>query len=329
VNISTDRAADARPQQGKAVEREARYAVVGLFAIATIVLAFGFVWWYSDASDRREYARYEIHFFGSVSGLAQGSPVRYLGVDVGRVERLQVDPNNPRRVKIVVEIDSSAPISGATEARLGLLGLTGLLFIDLREDPKRVASTPLVQGDRYPVIRARKGDIEAFLERLPDAITRAAKVMERVEKLLNQENIDAVGKSLANIREATGELPALSRNASTLADELKRTATEVSALSRQLSDVVDESRPDFAAALGSLRAASERLSGTAASVERIVSGNEGALSQLAGSGGADLQQLLLEVRDTSAEVRALARQLRENPSALLRERPETGVELPE
>ena len=210
VNISTDR---ARPTRGRNREkrwkREARYAVVGLFAIATIVLAFGFVWWYSDASDRREYARYEIHFFGSVSGLAQGSPVRYLGVDVGRVERLQVDPNNPRRVKIVVEIDSSAPISGATEARLGLLGLTGLLFIDLREDPKRVASTPLVQGDRYPVIRARKGDIEAFLERLPDAITRAAKVMERVEKLLNQENIDAVGKSLANIREATGELPAL------------------------------------------------------------------------------------------------------------------------
>ena len=99
-------------------------------------------------------------------------------------------------------------------------------------------------------------------------------------------------------------------------------------MSRQLSDVVDESRPDFAAALGSVRAASERLSGTAASIERIVSGNEGALSQLAGSGGADLQQLLLEVRDTSAEVRALARQLRENPSALLRERPDDGVELP-
>ena len=100
-------------------------------------------------------------------------------------------------------------------------------------------------------------------------------------------------------------------------------------MSQQLSEVVDESRPDIAAALGSVRAAAERLSATAASIERIVSGNEGALSQLAGSGGADLQQLLLEVRDTSAEVRALARQLRENPSALLRERQDDGVELPQ
>ena len=32
--------------------------------------------------------RYEIYFDGSVSGLARGSPVRYLGVDVGRVRSL-------------------------------------------------------------------------------------------------------------------------------------------------------------------------------------------------------------------------------------------------
>lgn len=310
------------------MEREARYAVVGLFALVAIALAFGFVWWYSDASDRRDYARYEIHFFGSVSGLAEGSPVRYLGVDVGRVERLQVDPHNPRRVEIIVQIDSTAPISGATEARLGLLGLTGLLYIDLREDPRRIASTPLAQGERYPVIRARKGDIEAFLERLPDAIGRAAKVLERVETLLADSNLEAVRQSLANLHEATEELPGLARTASALAQELRGTSGEVAALSRQLGEVVGESRPDLAASLASVRVAAEKLSGTATSLERIVVGNEGTLSQLAGSGGGDLQQLVNEVRDTSAEVRALARQLRENPSALLREQSDSGRELP-
>jgi phospholipid/cholesterol/gamma-HCH transport system substrate-binding protein len=310
------------------VEREARYAVVGLFALVAVALAFGFVWWYSDASDRREYERYEIHFFGSVSGLAQGSPVRYLGVDVGRVERLQVDPKNPRRVKIIALIDSTAPISGATEARLGLLGLTGLLYIDLREDPRRIASTPLAQGDRYPVIRSRKGDIEAFMERLPDAIGRAARVLERVETLLADSNLEAVRQSLANLRGATDELPALSRNASALAQELRGTSAEVAALSRELGETVGQSRPDLAAALASVRVAAEKLSGTANSLERIVVGNEGTLSQLAGSGGGDLQQLVNEVRDTTAEVRALARQLRENPSALLREQADSGRELP-
>lgn len=309
------------------MEREAKYAVVGLFALTAIALAVGFVWWYSDASDRREYARYEIHFFGSVSGLAEGSPVRYLGVDVGRVERLRVDPDNPRRVKSVVEIDAAAPISGATEARLGLLGLTGLLYIDLREDPRRVASTPLVQGDRYPVIRSRKGDIEAFLERLPDAVGRAAKVMERVERLLDDENIETVNVALANVQRATDELPELARSASATAAEIRRTSIEVAELSRRIGGLVDDSRPDLAATLQSVRGASEKLSGTAASLERIIAGNEGQLSRLAGSGGGDLRQLLIEVRDASAEVRALARHLSDNPASLLREQPETGVEL--
>jgi hypothetical protein len=42
----------------------------------------------------------------------------------------------------------------------------------------------------------------------------------------------------------------------------------------------------------------------------------------------ELQQLLIDLRETSAEVNALARTLRERPSSLLRSPPERGVELP-
>jgi phospholipid/cholesterol/gamma-HCH transport system substrate-binding protein len=114
------------------VERDAKYAAVAIFALLAIASAFAFVWWYSGKGDRRVHERYEIYFNGSVSGLAEGSPVRYLGVDVGRVENLSVDRANPGRVKILVEVDDTTPVSGATRARLGLLGLTGLLFIDLQ-----------------------------------------------------------------------------------------------------------------------------------------------------------------------------------------------------
>jgi hypothetical protein len=72
---------------------------------------------------------------------------------------------------------------------------------------------------------------------------------------------------------------------------------------------------------------SEKLTRTAASLERIVVGNEAALSGLAGPGAADLQQLVIDVRDASAEVRELARVLRERPSSLVRESKEQGVEI--
>ncbi len=50
-----------------------------------LFMAASFVYWYTDQRDKRSYQRYEIYFQGSVSGLSAGSPVRYLGVDVGKV----------------------------------------------------------------------------------------------------------------------------------------------------------------------------------------------------------------------------------------------------
>jgi phospholipid/cholesterol/gamma-HCH transport system substrate-binding protein len=67
------------------MERDAKYAAVAVFALLAVAAAFAFVWWYSGRGDRRDYESYEIYFNGSVSGLARASPVRYLGVDVGRV----------------------------------------------------------------------------------------------------------------------------------------------------------------------------------------------------------------------------------------------------
>ncbi len=152
------------------MERDAKYATLAVFALACILAAVAFVWWYSGRGDRRDFVNYEIYFQGTVSGLSKGSPVRYLGVDVGRVTALNIDKLDAGRVKVIAEIDSTAPISGATLAKLGLLGLTGLLYIDLQQDPEIPANRPLQDGARHPVIPSRKGTIEASAERLPEIL---------------------------------------------------------------------------------------------------------------------------------------------------------------
>jgi phospholipid/cholesterol/gamma-HCH transport system substrate-binding protein len=309
------------------VERDARYAAVAIFALAAIVAAFAFVWWYSGRADRRVYETYEIYFEGTVSGLAQGSPVRYLGVDVGRVKRLSVARDDPGRVKVVAEVDAAAPLSGATRARLGLLGLTGLLYIDLQLDPEADPDAALAQGVNHPVIPARKSGIDAFIERLPDLVTHVSEVMERIEKLLDEENLQAVGDSLADIRAATAELPAMARDAAALTTELREATAETTTLARRLNALAEKSEPATEATLESARIAAEKLATAAGSLERIMSANEAALTRAAGQGTAELQQLLIDMRDASAEVRALAQALRERPSSLLRAAPERGVEI--
>jgi ABC-type transporter Mla subunit MlaD len=151
--------------------------------------------------------------------------------------------------------------------------------------------------------------------------------MTRIEVLLGDENVAAVGDSLRDLRAATASLPALSRDSAALAAELRGVVADLGNLTRRLDALAAGSQPGLEATLASSRVAADKLASTAASLERIVVANEAALAGAAGSGAVELQQLVLDLRDASAEVRSLARTLRERPSSLVRDAPERGVEL--
>src|SRR5450755_3465312 len=110
------RRAPRRPPRGTFMDRDANYVAVGAFVLLVIAMAVSFVFWYTEHEDKRTYQRYEIYFQGSVSGLTAGSPVRYLGVDVGKVARILIDPQTRNRVEVIADIESTAPIDARTLA---------------------------------------------------------------------------------------------------------------------------------------------------------------------------------------------------------------------
>jgi len=110
--------------------------------------------------------------------------------------------------------------------------------------------------------------------------------------------------------------------------EMRDTAVELRELAGQLRATTERSQPDLQASLASVRQTADHLSRTSASLEQIVAGNEAQLSQFAGSGINEIHQLVIDVRDATTEIRALASSLREDPSQLIRSPPPGGVELP-
>jgi len=192
---------------GAPMEREANYAAVGAFVVLIVVLGTLFVYWYSDSREHKDYTRYEIYFEGSVSGLARGSAVRYLGVDVGRVVSMRVDPRDAARVQVIADIDSSAPISAKTAAELSLQGVTGLLYIDLLSNNGNRQLTSAVPSEEYPVIRSVRSNFDVLLSTLPELVGLAKEVVNRANTLLSDKNLAAVSGSLRNIDRATAQLP--------------------------------------------------------------------------------------------------------------------------
>ena len=67
------------------MEERTSYLVVGVFVLTAVAVTLGFTVWISGGRGADAMTNYTLMFDRDVSGLTLGSPVRYLGVDVGEV----------------------------------------------------------------------------------------------------------------------------------------------------------------------------------------------------------------------------------------------------
>jgi phospholipid/cholesterol/gamma-HCH transport system substrate-binding protein len=310
------------------MEREANYAAVGAFVLIVTLLGALFVYWYSDTREHRDYNRFEIYFNGSVSGLDKGAAVRYLGVGVGRVIDLRIDPRDSSRVEVIVDIDSRTPVSPSTVAVLQLQGITGLLYIDLAEDRTGKTMTPPVAGLKYPVIRSAPSRFDVFLASLPELVASANDVVKRADRLLNDENLAAVSAAISNLDQASSALPGTVRNLNGLIASLHGASGELAAAAKSAHDVIDTLQPDARATVERLRVLADNLARASGQLDKVISDNRQDVRSFVRTGLPEIERFVREGRAAAQDISALAVSLRENPTQLLYQPPERGVEIP-
>jgi phospholipid/cholesterol/gamma-HCH transport system substrate-binding protein len=321
-------AAAPRVDRREKVDREANYVAVGTFVLLVLVLGAGFVLWYTDRADGQEEQRYEIYFNGTVSGLPEGGSVRYLGVSVGRVTRISVDPRDASRVRVVADISSEAPIRGDTVARLALQGVTGLLFIDLRpRDPVSRPPSP-VESLRYPVIPSEQSQFDELVSSLPDVVAKAGETLNRINAMLSDKNIAAVSTTIGNMEQATGELPMTVGEARAVFLELRAAATEIKSTAKALSELTATGGEEISIAAARLREAADNVANTTARLDRLVEENEGNVDRFAEQGLAEFEQLVRETRQAVRSIDSFTESLQRDPSQLIYRPAPAGVEIP-
>jgi phospholipid/cholesterol/gamma-HCH transport system substrate-binding protein len=309
------------------MERDANYTAVGAFVLLIAVMAGMFVYWYSEGRDRRSYVPYEIYFTGSVTGLSEGGSVRYLGVEVGRVRRIRLDRRSPERVQVVADIDESAPIGQDTTAQLSLMGVTGLLYIDLKQKVEGKEIMPLVESERYPVINTVRSDFDTFLASLPEIAGSAAELLNRAQEIFSPENSAALADMVKNLHEASVGLPSTMKRVDELVGSLGSTSDDVRELAQGLRGATDELRPEVAQLVQRLHRTADNLERASRGIEAFVAENRAGVTAFAQDGLPQLQRTLQEARDAAAEFAELSRSLKADPSQLIYQPVERGVKV--
>lgn len=312
------------------MEREANYLAVGSFVLLVLGMTVLFVYWYSAANGHRAFRRYEIYFDGSVSGLSVGSPVRYLGVDVGRVESIGIDARASDRVQVIAQIDPTTPINASTVAQLSLQGVTGVMFIDLRRLTPGSGRSLLanVPSQKYPVIASVHSNLDVLLDSLPDLAAQLDELLDRASNLLSERNVTAVDSIAENLRQATAGMPQTMRDAAQLVAQLRTSVQQANAILGTVRADAGPAGENLVASTRQLRTASDNLARASGRLDAFMTQNGEQISGLVRDGVPQLEGLLRDTRAAAQQIDDLARSLRADPSRLLYQPARHGVTIP-
>ena len=301
------------------------YAVVGVFVLALgAVLIAGVLWLAAGGTGKKRYEPYEAIFKESVSGLNVNAPVKYLGVDVGKVREIQLDPKNPQQVHLTLQVESGTPVKQDTEAVLRTQGLTGIAYVELSGGSPQ--SPPLVAppDGGLPTIRSKP----SLTARIENVLTTVLGNIDRTSVSLNAtldaENRAAFKAMLADTALLVQALAAQREAMARAIDGATRTADNAARTSAELVPLMNR----IAASADAVEKMAREAQRASASVGRAADAAGSDVRQISAEAVPELERLLDELNVLATSLRRLAEQTERDPNSLLR-RPRATAPGPE
>ena len=303
------------------METRANHILIGLFTLITAALLVGFALWAAKFTSESNWNEYDVVFSEAVTGLGIGGTVQFNGITVGEVRKLKIDPTDPNKVLVRVRIKADTPIKVDTEARLAFVGLTGITQIQLKSLNAKSADLVPTEGNPTPRITAKESAFSKLFSSTDDITTTATNVMLRLNQAFSDENIDSLGKTLANLEKISGtvaderqDIGLIIRDTRAAIAKLDSTLSSTDSIARKLDEGLADQLPDLITKLDRTLVQYEAL---ARNANRVVDANGDAIDNFSQQGLAQVGPAIAELRTLLAQLRRVAAQIEERPNALV------------
>jgi len=309
------------------VGSKSQSAMVGIFVLvaAAVLIAMVFAIGGAFHGDVKKYHS-EFAFAG---GIEQGTTVRYAGgPKVGRVEHVQIDPQNPALIDITFDVQSSLPVK--TDSHVKILSMSPLgdnhieIFPGTPQAPPAPAGS-LLPGESYLDFNALAEKIndlapqaQQLLASLNDRVTELKVTIDRVNGLLSPQNQANLSATLASTRAMLDEdRPAVRAtlqhvNEATiklgpLLDSVKKTSEQANQTLDHIDAMIGENQPDIHKAV-------EQLRQVLANTTELT----GKLDQTLDVNAENIDELLNNLRQVSENMKEFTDTIKARPYLLIR-----------
>lgn len=188
------------------MDTKVNYTIVGIFVIllgaALVIVGV----WIGRRGETKTYDTYAVNMGEAVSGLSLHAPVKFNGVNVGYVKTISLDPHDPRIVHLLLNIQRGTPINESTTAALDSQVVTGISYIEVKTPVPGAPPLKIPDDQRYPLIHWMPSVLFQLDTAFRDLNGNIKSITTSFNQLLNQQNLESIQKSLANIAQFTNTL---------------------------------------------------------------------------------------------------------------------------
>ena len=331
------------------METRANYIMVGFFVLLLAFGLLGFVLWLAKFQFDQEFARYDIVFESAVTGLREGSAVRYRGVRVGEVISVDLDPDRPTAIRTTIEIQKRTPVRADSVATLELEGLTGGRYVQLTGGSPSAAPLTPPPGRKLAEIPPGSSSFEQVLEDAPEVLENVNLLLLRAQALLSDTNLKNIEQlignltevtaaiaenrgnvekliadastTMENLRDATGSLESmagsLETNVQKLTDKADSTLGAFEAMAGSIDREVTHTSKDARGLIASLKASAENLSGATDQLEAMLAENREPIRDFTNTGLYELSNLLTEARELIVVLNRVTTEVQRDPARFI------------
>jgi phospholipid/cholesterol/gamma-HCH transport system substrate-binding protein len=213
------------------METKANYLMIGGFVLGVLALAFIFIFWMSNFGGGGK--RYYIVFESSVAGLTTGSSVGFNGIRVGEVQSFALDPEDARKVQVLISVRDDTPVRENSHASIQSMGLTGGSGVQITPGSPDSPFLVATAENPIPVIQADPGSGQGVFEAGANALNNANVFIAKLNALLDQ-NEKSINTTMTNVEQFTTMLAEKREDIGQAITDVKEGANSFKTLSSKL-----------------------------------------------------------------------------------------------
>lgn len=309
------------------MERHANYALVGVLTTFLLIGGIVFVLWLGNfqAGDKKD--PYRIIFQGPVRGVGKGGDVQFNGIKVGEVTNVRLAPQDANKILVDVEIDHNTPVRTDSLGSTEMQGISGLNAVSISAGSTRMPLLRDVSKDKVPIIPSKPNALASLLQSGGQMVESATTALDRVNNLLTDRNIANLSGAISDLKQTTGELAAnraMFGNAASAIAKLDATAGNARVTMGSVRSLVEG---DGKRAVANAADAAAELKATMVQARAVLSTVAAQGKTVGSSTLPQITDTMRSLQETSDDLDALVRSIRQDPRGTLLKRSSREREL--